>query len=131
MSIFFNGPQGFLLEYITSAYFFLVFHVAMPKRPVPGNTSTNPLPIICWWCWCSLSMATSPSKPAGIRFPRIHHLLLYTTTNITPCCCFITPFCCLITPFYWYIIENLRCIAKNPRYSTTQELVRLLYCAGI
>ena len=91
--------------------FFLDFQVALPERPDLGNTSTNPLPI-CSWCWCSLSMATSPSKPAGIRFPRIHHLLLYTTTNITPCCCFITPFCCLITPFYWYIIENLRCTVE-------------------
>ena len=130
MSIFFSGPQWFLVECITSTYLFLDFHVASPTRPDQGNTSTIPLPI-CWCCWCCLSMATSQSKPAGIRFPRILHLLLYTTTNITPHCCLITPFCCLITPFFWYIVENLRYIAENPRYSMTQELVRRLYSTGI
>ena len=99
--------QWFLLESITSTDFFLDFHVALPKRPDLGNASTNPLPIICWWCWCCLSMAGSPSKPAEISLPLIYHLLLYTTTNITPCCCHITPCCCLIsviTPIFWYII---------------------------
>ena len=102
-------------ECITSTYFFLDILVALPKWPDLGNTSTIPLPIICWWpwCWCCLSMAASPSQPAEISIPLIYHLLQYTTTNITPWCCYITPFCCLITPFYWYIIENLRYIAGS------------------
>ena len=104
--------------------------IFLPKRPDQGNTSTNPLPI-CWWCLCRRSMAASQSKPSRIRFPRISHLLLYTTTNITSCRWLIIPFCCLITPFFWYIIENLRHIAENPRYSMTQELVSRLYSTGI
>ena len=110
--------------------FFIDFHVALPKRPDPSNTSTNLLPV-CWWCWCRLSIAASPSKQAGIRFPRISHLLLYTITDITHCECLIKPFCCLITPFFWYVIENLCYIAENPRYSTTQERVRQLFSTGI
>ena len=72
-------------------------------------------------------MAASPSKPAEIRFPCISHLLLYKTTNITPCCCHITPFCCHITPFFWYITENLLYVAEKTRYSMTQEQVKQLY----
>ena len=75
---FFNEPQWFVLECITSTWFFLDFHVALPKRPDLGNTSTNPLPIY-WWCWCRRSIAVSQSKPTGVRFPRVSHL------------CYITP----------------------------------------
>ena len=123
-----------------STYFFLDFHVALPKRPTPCNTSTNPLPK-CWWCWCSLSMAASPSIRAGLGFPRRSHLWLYTTTKITPCCCHFTLFCFLIWQAYhtfflmylkiYFIIENLRYIAETTRYSITQERVKLLYSTRI
>ena len=73
MSYFFNGPQWFWLDCVSSTSCYLDFYVAFPTRPDPGNTSTIPLPI-CWWCWCHRSMAASPSKPAGIRFPLISHL---------------------------------------------------------
>ena len=131
MSFFLTDHNDFYLNVLLPLIFFLDFHVALPKRPDLGNTSTNPLPFICWWCWCCLSMAASPSKPAEISLPLIYHLLLYTTTNITPCCCHITPFCCLITPFFWHIIEKLCYIAKKTQYSMTQEQVKLLNSTGI
>ena len=119
--LFFNRPLWFLLECIISTFSFLYFHVILPKRPDLGNTSTNSL-LICWWFWCSLSMAASPFKPTGIRFPNILHLLPYTTTNITP-------FYCLITPFFWYIIENL-CYIAAICYIAACYIVDLRYIAG-
>ena len=90
--IFVYGSQWFLLECITSNFFFLDFLVALPKWLDLGNTSKNPLPIIFWWCWCRLSMAASPSQPAEISFPLIYHLLLNTTTLLLPYCTFLSPY---------------------------------------
>ena len=78
-----HQTQWFLLECIISTYFYLDIHVALPERPDPGNTSTNPLPI--WrWCLCSLSMTTSPSKPAGNKFLCISHLCISHLCYIGP-----------------------------------------------
>ena len=97
MSIVFNGLPLFLLECITSTYFFLDFHVALPQRPDMGNTSTNPLPIICWWCWCSLSMAASPSKPAGIH-------AYYTFCYIPPPTSHLLPHHTFLFPYHTFFL---------------------------
>ena len=49
-------------------FFFLDFHVKLPKRPDPGNTSTKSTAEFSANMLVVL-VAASPSKPTGIRFP--------------------------------------------------------------
>ena len=66
------------------------------------------------------SQISTHVSPFAIYYHQYYTLVLSYHTLVLP-----------YSTFYWYIIENLGSIAENPPYSTTQELVRLLYCAGI
>ena len=56
----FNGPQSLLLVLLLLIFSWtFMLHCLSGQTWAVGNTNTNPLPIICWWCWCRLSMAAT------------------------------------------------------------------------
>ena len=106
-------------------WFFLDFHVVLPKRPVQiqYKSTANMLVVLVPPAPAGVCQPVHGCQPVRTRrnqvsthitpfaiYHRKYHTLLYTTTNITPCYhTFLLPY----HTFFLVYHRNLRCIAQK------------------